>query len=132
MSIDLGRYDTRDAAESGIEMTIVAPDGTELKGFRVRGQDSAVYRERIDSWRRRYLTRAQHGVVGSTAELEVESAAALIIGWPAGCFALDGHPFEYSAENAAAFVRRFAWAREQIERAGYDRANFMRASSSDS
>jgi hypothetical protein len=129
--IDLGAFDTRKGAEDGIEHTLVAPDGTELPGFVVRGYDSASYSEALDANNRKYLKQGQRKRVPTMAEIEEDSlrtAAVLLKHWP-DKFSLDGKPFLHSAENALTFLRRFPWARDQVEEVARARANFLPKSS---
>ena len=129
--IELGAFDTRKGAEDGMEIMLRAPSGVELAGFMVRGYDSPTYQAALQEQNRRFLAQGRRRKVPTPEEIEhegIELAAALLIGWP-DRLALDGEPFAFSRKNAAIFLRRFPWAREQIEEVARERENFLPKSS---
>lgn len=130
-AIDLDGFDTVKGAEEGAETTLIAPSGAELKGFMVRGYDSPTYQRALQEQSRKFLKQGRQRKVPSTDELEAEGlelAGLLLIGWP-DHFTLGGQPFPYSHANAVVFLKRFPWAREQIEGVARERANFLPKSS---
>lgn len=130
-TIDLGAFDTRKGAEEGMELTLRAPNGVELKGFRIRGMDSATYQAASAAQRRRFMQQARRQRALSAAEVDEETyelAAELLIGWPDN-LTLEGQPFAFNKANAVAFLKRFPWAHEQIAEAAAVRENFLPRSS---
>ena len=133
-SIDFGAWDTRKGAEQGFDLTLKAPDGTRLPGFRIRGYDSSTYQNALRAQRRRFMDQATRKRELAPEDVEAETnelVATLLIAWP-DSFALDGKPFPYSPENALTLVARFPWAHEQIAGAAAVRENFLPKSSASS
>lgn len=129
--IDLGAFDTCKGAEEGMALTLKAPNGAELPGFRIRGYDSPTYQRASQAQRRRFMAQARRRKDLSAAEVDEETyelAAELVIAWPDN-FTLDGQPFPYSKQNAVTLLKRFPWAHEQIAGAAAERENFLPRSS---
>jgi len=136
--IELGAFDTRKGAEEGTEITLRAPSGAELTGFMVRGHDSPTYQAALEEYQSKLLEQARWRNVSTPEERKqelrrelIELVALLVIGWP-DRLSLEGEPFPFSRKNAAIFLQRFPWAREQIEGVARERANFLPKSSSGS
>lgn len=132
--VSLDDFDTRKGAEAGFEKMLVTPSGAEIGPFRVRGYDAPSYQNALAEQNRKFLLAGRRRKVPSVAELDEEAlelAAILIADWP-DHFTLGGQPFPYSALNAVTFLKRFPWAREQIEEVARERANFLPKSSASS
>lgn len=126
--VKLEDLDTAAGGESGYKLELKTPAGRLLPGYiLVRGYDSSTYQQLLDEQQRRRLANIAMGRTPTVEQMNadaIETAAALVITWTVP-FNLEGKPLEYSAANAVTLLKRFAWIREQVERAAGVRANFL-------
>ncbi|MGV8954611.1 MAG: hypothetical protein ACOH2M_26170 [Cypionkella sp.] len=96
------------------------------------GQDSEQYRARarfIQNSRLKTLRKGGDLVSEETEIQDIGTVAACITGWKH--IMLDGKVLEFNKANARVLLTRLPWLREDIDRAIVDRANFLKASSTD-
>lgn len=129
-TIDLNALDTKKGSDDGFELTLLHPQTGEALPAKVRilGVDSEAYqRTQRNQNRRRLEKQARNRRYRTTleevdAEL-MELVVAVTVGWSG--MALDGKPFEYTAENAKVLYTRCPWAFDQVQAAVVDRGNFL-------
>lgn len=126
-TLDLSRFDSlTKAQEDGIDVQINGPDGKPL-GFtiKVAGPDSARQKAAQQAMVDERLQR-QVATPPTAEEIDTSSRkllASSTMGWDE--FELDGAPYQFSVENAAALYERFPFIREQVDRAAGNRARFL-------
>lgn len=132
---DFAAFGTRSGAGAGFDLQLKSTEtGEPVPGavLRIRGRDSREYQralnEQFDKIREigaqdRQVTREDR------SRMELELAASLVIGWPAG-WTMHGEALPYSAANAIKLLDESPAIREQIEEAASRRANFLQDSGS--
>lgn len=105
-------------------------------GVMVLGKDSAVFkkhvRERANERLRKQAVQSRRGKDADVPTLEVieDSAIDLLVACTTGVWGdllIDKELVTYSPENIRALYTRFSWAREQVDEAVGELANFLSA-----
>lgn len=133
--IDLNTLDLTEQGDAGYKLQLMHPIDTseELPGMtiRVRGDKSktvqAFERKRVNEMQKREKllkgkNKSTDFTIDELEELAVESAVVRIMGWT-GMYE-GGEVLDYSPENAAYLMKKYAWMREQVREAAEDLENF--------
>lgn len=132
--IDLNQLNLTEQGEAGFTLQLLHPiDRNELEGMtiRIRGDKSktveAFERKRIKELQKREKmlkgkSKDTDFTVEELEDMAVEAAVVRIMGWTG--MKEDGEDLNFSAENAAYLMRKFAWMREQVREAAEDLDNF--------
>lgn len=147
---DIGKFDTVAGSQEGFEVELFRPDTLAGLGIfiTVLGRDSEEFKRVQSDYNRARVSRVQRagGRMPAIDPKEIENEqidmlAACTKSWrtvdlkssadpkPAEPIVLlNGEKLECSAKNAARLYRGYPWAREQIDEAVTNRANFLKPS----
>jgi len=132
---DFAELETKTAANEGVEIEIMKPDGESSGLFiRVLGQDSDAFnklKERHDRARIRALSKggraAVEGMFDVNKNNEMELVCACCLGWRH----VNGKPMPFAIggdeEDTLEFFIKFPIAYDQVRVGIYDRMNFTKA-----
>lgn len=138
-SFDLGSFDTKTAANEGVEFELISLETNEGSGFfiTVYGQDSDVFQktQRMQGTRKVKQAVAARGQVKVSSE-DIEEDSLELLGactkaWRTASGAevsLFGRPFPCTPENAIELYQRVPYIRRQVEEAIRNQANFIKRS----
>ncbi|MFV1944143.1 hypothetical protein VPH49_25475 [Pseudomonas luteola] len=118
---DLSSFFTRDRAEKGAEMKLVAPTGDYIRDedgvywtLTVAGTDSAKFKNAVKEAQSERGRRDDDGVEGT---------AALVLGW--NRMILNGEDLPFTPENVKRVLTDYPFIREQVIAFAANRANFL-------
>jgi hypothetical protein len=130
---DLLQFDTKSAANEGVKMYIVKPNGS---GFFVsedgtpwhivlKGSDSKEYRDAKANMKRTIWNRTVAGqklTDDDYADLIADVICACVVGWHG--VVVEGQPLEFTPENVKMLLTRFVWLFDRVADFVESRENF--------
>ncbi len=128
--MDLSQLDTQKGANLGHRLSLTHPKTGDMLdcAIHIFGADSAVYQTALREQQRQARERfSRQGKVLRTPEEDAIAEMDLLIaatgGWDG--IELDDAVLPFTPDNARMLYGRFAWIREQVDRAINDRAHFL-------
>lgn len=91
----------------------------------VYGMESEIAKNTMKRRAQKQLNSRSKQNIDETIEFNTQFLAKLITGWTG--INENNEPLEYSRENAAELLRKYAWVREQVDAFVTERSNFIKS-----